>query len=266
MNFLKKLFGKKEPNNPEISLNNPDNTKLHFLLNNYGQNPSNENYKAVMAELLEGNSFLLLPSENDAPKNDDWTTLEKGTILELKSVFNLDGLKVLGAFSDKDSLTNWAKHQIGYTAMRSQDIINMCKENGIDRIVINSDQKNMYVLERNRENITSRTIKEETKVTVGTPTHPLKQHIIDKLKENFAKVNTIEEAYQFAQNMNGETSIVLGILLTVDSDNSKAALHNALNNALVEEELELPLDIMILNTQEWLNTARNINNSLFYKR
>lgn len=124
----------------------------------------------------------------------------------------------------------------------------------------------MYVLERNRENITSRTIEKETKVLVGTPSNPLQRHVLEKLADNFRRIESIDEAYQYAQVMGEETSIVLGIKMSVVSDNSRAALNNALNDSLKNEKLDLPLDIMILESQEWLNTVKGIENSLFYKK
>lgn len=267
MSFFKKLFGSSDNKRTEIKeKKNPDNTRLTYLLDIHGQHPSNDNYRAVLEEITNGNSFLLLPSANDNGNTIGWQTAEVGTTLNLASVFNLDGLKVLGAFSDEIALVKWTKHKTQYTAIKTQDLIYFCKQNNIDRIVINSDQKNMFVLERNRENITSRTIQEETNVLVGTPTNPLPKAAIDLLAINFSKVDTIEEAYQFAQKMNDETSLVLGIKMSVVSDNSRAALHNALNNSLSGVDVGMPIDIMILEDEGWLNTARNIQNSIFYKR
>lgn len=267
MKFLKKLFGGSDYKKSEVKENkNPDNTRLTYLLDIYGQHPSNDNYRAVLEEITNGNSFLLLPSANENANTTGWQTAEVGTTLNLASVFNLDGLKVLGAFSDEFALVKWTKRETQYTAIKTQDLIDFCKQNNIDRIVINSDQKNMFVLERNRENITSRTIQEETKVLVGTPTNPLPKSAVDLLVKNFSKVDTIEEAYQFAQKMNDEISLVIGIKMTVVSDNSRAALHNALNDSLPGVDVGMPIDIMILEDEGWLNTARNIQNSLIYKR
>jgi SseB protein C-terminal domain/SseB protein N-terminal domain len=267
MNFLKKLFGGSD--NPKTENNenkNPDNTRLTYLLDIYGQHPSNDNYKTVLEEITNGNSFLLLPSVNENADSNGWQTAQVGTTLNLSSIFNLDGLRVLGAFSDESALVKWTKKATQYTAIKAQDLIDFCKQNNVDRIVINSDQKNMFVLERNRENITTRTIQEETQVLVGTPIKPLPKEIISLLSTNFKKVDTIEEAYQYAQKMNDETSLVLGIKMTVASDNSRAALHNALNDSLNGVDVGMPIDIMILEDEGWLKTVRNIENSLFYKR
>jgi hypothetical protein len=266
MNFLKRLFGGSRPQTINVENRNPDNTRLRYLLDIYGQHPSKENYKAVLDEITTGNSFLLLPSVNENGNSNGWQTAQVGTTLNLASIFNLDGLKVLGAFSDEIALIKWTNRETQYTAIKTQDLVDFCKQNNVDRIVINSDQKNMFVLERNRENITSRTIQEETKVLVGTPIQPLPQNLIELLIKNFKKVDTIEEAYQYAQKMNDETSLVLGIKMTVVSDNSRAALHNALNDSLNGADLGIPIDIMLLEDEGWLNTVRNIENSLFYRR
>lgn len=266
MNFLKKLFGGTDKTQTtKVENKNPDNTRLTYLLDIYGQHPSNENYKAVLDEITTGNSFLLLPSVNENGNSNGWQTAEVGTTINLASIFNLDGLRVLGAFSDETALVKWTNRETQYTAIKTQDLVDFCKQNNVDRIVINSDQKNMFVLERNRENITSRTIQEETKVLVGTPTNPLPQNAIELLIKNFKKVDTIEEAYQYAQKMNDETTLVLGIKMTVVSDNSRAALHNALNNSLNGIDIGIPIDIFLLEDESWLTTVRNIENSLFYR-
>ncbi|MBK9486957.1 MAG: enhanced serine sensitivity protein SseB C-terminal domain-containing protein [Chitinophagaceae bacterium] len=264
---MKKLFGSTDSKQTsKIENKNPDNTRLTYLLDIYGQHPSNENYKAVLDEITSGNSFLLLPSVNENGDSNGWQTAQVGTTINLASIFNLDGLKVLVAFSDEIALIKWTNRETQYTAIKTQDLVDFCKQNNVDRIVVNSDQKNMFVLERNRENITSRTIQEETKVLVGTPTNPLPQNAIDLLIKNFKKVDTIKEAYQYAQKMNDETSLVLGIKMTVVSDNSRAALHNALNDSLNGIDVGIPIDIMLLEDEGWLNTVRNIENSLFYRR
>lgn len=266
MNFLKKLFGQSSKSTPVVETKDPENTRLLFLIDTWVANPSNENYKDVLNEIENGNAFLILPTENSGSETIGRSTLEKESKLNLSSVYNLDGLKVLAAFTDENALLEWAKKPTQYTALRSQDVIDLCKSNGIDRVVINNLQKNMFVLERNRANITTNVIEKETKVLVGAPTHPLSQAVIQKLQQNFKRVDTIEEAYQFAQSMNGDTSLVLAVKMSVQSDNARAALHNAINDSINADELQLPLDIMIIPSEEWLNTARNVHNSFVYKK
>ena len=266
MNFLKKLFGKNAEARDIKAGDNPDNTRLNELLDIWAKQPSKENYQAVVRELLEGNSFLLLPTANDNKGTGNWKTATAGTTINLASVFDLDGLKVLGAFSSEDALLKWSKKEIQYTGMRMTDIIELCKQLIISRVVIDSGQKHMFTLERNQENITTRIIEKETKVLVGSPSKPLSKEIISRLKANFRKIDTLEEAYQFVQAMDGETSLVLGIWMSTVSDNSQIALRHAINDALQNEVLEMPLDVMILPSKEWLATARGIENALFYKR
>jgi len=255
MNLFKKLFGKKL-----------DNTILLSLLDNYSKQPSDKNYQAVLTELLNGQCYLLTPTVNDGTETGEWTTLQKTSTIRLNGIFNLDGLKVLGAFTDEKALLAWAKKPTQYTAMGTDAMFDICKNLGIGRVVINSDQPNMFVLQRNLENVTSMTIEEETKVQIGTPAKPLPKDILDKIIANFKQVNTIEEAYQYLQVMNNESSIVLGIKLSIISENSHLAVQNAVTNAIENKKLDLPLDVMILQTDDWLNTVRNIKDALFYKK
>lgn len=266
MSFLKKLFGSSPKSKEPLQKKDPDNTRLLFLIDTWVSNPTNENYGDVLNELENGNSFLILPTENSGVETIGWSSLEKESKLNLTSIYNLDGLKVLAAFADENALLEWSKKPTQYTALHTQDVIDICKSNSIDRVVINNLQKNMFVLERNRANITTNVIQKETKVLVGTPTHPLSEAVIQRLKQNFQRVDTIEEVYQFAQSMNGETSLVLAVKMTVQSDNSRVALHNAINDSINADELQLPLDIMIISSEDWLNTARNVHGSFIYKK
>lgn len=266
MSFLKKLFGSSSKPTEPVEQKDPDNTRLLFLIDTWVSNPTNENYRDVLNELESGNSFLILPTENSGGETIGWSSLDKDSKLNLTSVYNLDGLKALAVFTDENALLEWSKKPTQYTALHSQDVIEICKSNSIDRVVINNLQRNMFVLERNRANITTNVIQKETKVLVGTPTHPLSEAVVQKLKQNFQRVETVEEAYQFAQSMNGETSLVLAVKMSVQSDNSRAALHNAINDSINADELKLPLDIMIISSEDWLNTARNVQNSFIYKK
>jgi len=267
MNILKKIFGLQETVPEETKNEDPDNTQLIRLLNIYGEKPTAKNYEKVLREVLDGNGFLLLPTANDSNEQAmGWQTAETNTTLQLTSVFDQDGLKVLGAFSDEQSLLNWAKQPSPYAALKTKAITELCEQIGVGRIVINSGQKNMFVLERSRENLQERTIVKDTEILIGTPAKPLSRDIIGKLVENFKKIDTIEDAYQYAQVINKETSIVLGIRMSVISDNSKAALFNAVNDALKGKTPELPVDVIILNKPDMIQTAKSVENALFYSR
>jgi hypothetical protein len=261
MGLFDKLFGSK----PKPT--NPDNSRLFQLLTIYQkQNGKGDSYKNVVLELMNGNSFLLLPSQNDNEGSGTWTTVQKDTTLKLTCVYNLDGLKVLGAFTDENSLLEWAKKPTQYTALSSKDVMKLCEEQLIERIVVNSDLPTMFVLEKNRANIKTETIQEETTVQVGTPNRPLERRILQKLIDQFNRVETIDEVYQYGQTKNNEFSIVLGFKLFTNSDNAKTAAINAVQTALQGEKTDQLLDLFFIEDEEWYQTIRNIENSFFYKR
>ena len=261
MELFDKLFGGK------FKKPNPENSRLFELLSIYQkQRGKGDSYKNVVLELMNGNSFLMLPSHNDNQNTIGWTTTDKEKTLKLASVFDLDGLKVLGAFTDEKALLSWAKKPTQYTALSSKDVMKLCEENLIERIVINTDLPTMFVLERNRNNIKTQTIQEETTFKIGTPNRPLSKSIIQKLIDNFIRVTTIEEAYQYGQTKDEEFSIVLGFKLSTNTDNAKTACINAVQNALQGEQIDQLLDLFFIEDDGWYQTIRNTENSLIYKR
>lgn len=258
MGFFDKLFRKKKTH--------PENTRLLELIKTYQKrNGKGDTYKNVVLELMDGNSFLLLPSQNDHELSKGWATTKTDTTLKLTCIYNLDGLKILGAFTDEQSMLSWAKKPTEYTAIYSKDILKLCEEQLIERIVINSNQPNMFVLERSSENVKVETIKEETTVQIGTPNRPLENKIIQKLIENFKRVTVIEEVYQYGQTKNNEFSIVLGFKLSTISHNSKTASINAVQNALKDETIDQLLDLFFFEDESWYETIRKIEKSLVYK-
>lgn len=265
MSFFKKIFGG-QTEKKQTNENQPDNRVLLELLYEWKNTESSESYRNVVNELLNGQSFLLLPSANDGKTNTDWNTLKTGSTLKLTSVFDLDGLQVLGAFSDENALLTWSRKQTEFTAMRSQDVIEFCQNNGIDRIVINSDQPTMFVLERNRDNIKSETIQKETQVRVWTPKNPISGKLLEKLKANFSKVSSIREVYHFGMTRNDEHIFILAFSLEVYSDDARFACMNSIQNSMNEEKIEFPLELFYLEDESWYNTAKEISNSLIYKR
>ena len=124
-------------------------SKLSILLDTYQeQNGKGDTYKDVILELLNGDSLLLLPSDNDGLGNNEQDTASESKTLKLSSVFNVDGVKVLGAFTDEKALFSWAKQPIPYKMLESKDVLKLCEETAIGRIVINSGLPTMFVLEQ----------------------------------------------------------------------------------------------------------------------
>ena len=264
MGIFDKLFGKKKKAFENDKA--PDNAKLIGLLEKYGKNQSQENYQRAFNEIVEGNSLLILPSVNDGEPKDNWETLKKDSTLKLTSVFDQDGLKVLGAFTTPEKLVEWTKSETEYTAMKSKDVIDFCQAHGIDRIVIDTDMPTMFVLERNRENIQTETIQQETQVQVGTPMNPIAGEHLKKFQSNFSKVSVIQEVYHYAMLRNNESILMLGFVLETYSDDSRAACINSVQNSMDGEKLDLPLEMFMLNDQGWLQTVKGIENSLIYKK
>jgi hypothetical protein len=264
MGLFDKIFGKKEIQKPTEQTF--DNNKLVRLLDKSCEDLGNyENYSKVMEELLHGSSILLLSSQND--NNDkEWKLLEQGSTLKLTCVFDLDGLKVLGAFTDEKSLLNYTQRETSFTAMKSQDVLNFCETNGIDRIVINGGQKNAWFTEKSKENVQTHTFQEETTVQIGTPNIPIDNTTITKLSEMFSKVDSILEVYQYGQTEGNEFNIVLGFKMNTYSDNSKSAAINAVQRGLENTTFNQPLNVFFIETQSWYDSITNIDKSLIYKK
>lgn len=127
----------------------PDNKRLITLLNDWSKEPVFKNYEKVMVELINGNSFLMLPSQNEPQVECVWHT-SKGEKLNLTCIFEVDGQKVIGGFTDKDAIVNWAKGNTTYTSMRSQDVLQLCEREDIYKIVINSNSPNIFLAQRKR--------------------------------------------------------------------------------------------------------------------
>ena len=128
--------------------NESENIRLNFFLDEWGKNPSGKNFEKVMDELVNGNSYLLLPSTAEALGHKKVKVADGDTNLPLTCIFKVDSHKVLGAFADETTLYNWAKKPIHYVAMRSKAILKMCEMNDIDKIVINSDSPDIFLVQR----------------------------------------------------------------------------------------------------------------------
>lgn len=260
MSIFKKIFGSKdEPGNP-------DNTRFLNLLNNWSQNMTNENYELVVNELMNGNSYLILPSVNDESQADGWETTTHDTTLKLTSIFDIDGLKVLGAFSDKEALLTWTKNKASaYTALKSQAVIELCERRNISRMVINSYSPNMFVMERDRKTKTH-TVEKGTTIMIGTPRIPLNEEIVQSLVSSFNKIENVQEAYQCMITKNNEAAITIGIKLLSYTDDAKKAIMYAVQDAMAKEPNESFLDAIFFDASGWYEKMRNVEGALFYKK
>jgi hypothetical protein len=124
------------------------NSKLISLLNDWGENPSGKNYDRVTRELVKGHSYLMLPSINNEPFDHNWIVSETDPPLQLTCIFEVDGVKVLGAFTDNKSMYHWSKKPTPYLAILSQVVLEMCEKNNIYKIIINSGSPNIFLAQR----------------------------------------------------------------------------------------------------------------------
>lgn len=137
--------------NPEIEFQ-PNNTKLLSAIKAFRNDQNEETFMAVLNELQGNNAFLLVPTTEPIVGKDrneeGWSTIEKGTQMSFTSVFEVEGQKVLGAFTSQNTLTNWANETKPFASLPAKDVLDIAMQNNIERIVIDSNQETMFVLGR----------------------------------------------------------------------------------------------------------------------
>jgi hypothetical protein len=147
MGFFKKLF-KSYPQKEDLK---PDNTRLIALIEQYISDNEYESYKKVVFELEDGNSYLIIPSESNLGEEfSSWPPSPPGLKIKIGIWFK-DGLKATAAFTSEQALFEWAKKPAKYVSFRSQMVLELCEVNDISRIVIDSKQRTMIVLQKDVE-------------------------------------------------------------------------------------------------------------------
>lgn len=275
MGFLSKLFGgknKEQTDTVKEEQTANDNIRLIRLLDKWGREESEHSFRAVIHELFEGSSYLLLPSLNDEGEiTGQWVTLTEGAQIKLTSLFQEDGLKVLAAFSDEDALSRWAEKETAYTAIPSQAVFDMCREMGVDRVVINSGQKNMFVLERQKESEISEeeTLEEGSHIRIGVPATPLDSATVGSIRQNLVTLPTVRQAYQYLQenaHENGDPEVILmiGVCLSEDNDENRQAAVRAVKQGLQgQKKPSYPVGIMILD-EKWIEGLQGLGIQPFH--
>ncbi|HEY4063188.1 MAG TPA: SseB family protein [Puia sp.] len=245
----------------------PDNSKLLQLLDIYWKaDGKGDTYENVVLELMNGNSFLMLPGKNEFNAGSGrWITTEEKKTIQLASIYTMDGLKALAAFTDEKALLDWAKKPYSYTSMQSQAILQLCEANGISRIVINNNSSNMFVLEKDRSETKEFTIQAKENVLLGIPEIPLDESIVEKMVAGFRNLDYIKEVYHYGQMKNNEFSLVLGFDLARSSENGKKAVIDVVRDVIGNEILPYPLDVFFIETGEWRDQIAAIEGALIYK-
>ena len=234
---------------------------LNTILAQWGAENSEANFEAVVKELFQGTGSLLVPV---AP--DDREGAPEGSV-QLTSIFEVEGMLIFGAFSTEKAIFGWAGQNIEYTVMNTQEVLDFCEAENMTRLVINSNQPDMFVLERETPTTEGATPQEEeNQVRIGPLSAPLPETFLDKMKAAFPGIHAVDAAYTYGQMSKGEMSSVLGILLTAPSDEATKALTDAFNAALAGENLELPISMMAIGNDAWLEAIRNIPEALIYEK
>jgi hypothetical protein len=130
-----------------MSTDMPDNSRLIALLNAWAKDMSKENYAMVRKELIGGRPFLMLPSDKGENVGEGWRRSAEVTKIRLASLYTVEGVKTLGAFTDEEAVLRWSKgKQVLCNSLHSQDVFEICEKNGIKRLVINSGSDNIFPL------------------------------------------------------------------------------------------------------------------------
>ncbi|WP_396146705.1 SseB family protein [Flavobacterium sp.] len=267
MNLFKKLFGTTEKKEtPKETTFTPDNSRLIALLHIYHQNTSQANYKAVLDELYGETAFLLVPTNGKTvEKSNSWETLKEGATIEFKTVFNVDGLLVFGVFTSEETLSKWINEVTTFMAIPAKTVLEIAEEQSFGRIVIDSDQSTMFVLERDVHNQKREVITEDTPILVWMPQNPMSGSHQKQFQEAFAKVDSIQEVYHFGITKNNEQIFLLVIVLHPKTENSILATQASINDGMKGHELEFPLEVTYVEEGDYLlETARQFE--LFYKK
>ncbi len=130
----------------------PNNSNLLKNIKNFQNNQKQETFMAVFNELQGENAFLIIPTaEPVMGENKDengWSTIEKGKQMTFTSVFEVDGQKVLGAFTSQQTLMIWAKETKPFVSIPAKEVLDIAMQNDISKIIIDSNQDTMFVLGR----------------------------------------------------------------------------------------------------------------------
>ena len=153
--------------------------------------------------------------------------------------------------------------QIRSMAMPARAVLDLAETHSFGRIVIDSDQETMFVLERNRENFSTTTIQEETQVQVGFPQHPIDGANKSQLLAAFSKNSNIKEVYHFVMLRNQESIYILAFVLENYSENARLAVMDCVSDGMKGFALDLPLESMYIEESDsWYETVQNFG--VFY--
>ncbi len=127
---------------------NFDNSKLLLLIEDWlNANGKGNTYENVLMEILNGNSCLFVQTHGE--QVTETRTYVAGENEKLKlGVYEIQGKKYFGAFTDLDLLEKWLKVRGSYAQLSSKVLLEMAEETKVDGIIINSSYRNMFAILR----------------------------------------------------------------------------------------------------------------------
>jgi len=135
----------------EDKIINSDNSKLLSLIDDWlNANGKGKTYENVVLELLNGNSSLFVQTHGEQVNENYRFIADENTKL-LMGIYEIEGKKYFGAFTDLDLLEKWLKVRSSYVQLQSKALIEMADKTDVDGIIINSSYRNMFVAFKNRD-------------------------------------------------------------------------------------------------------------------
>lgn len=235
-----------------------ENELLVRSLRKYNRQANDKNYSAVVHQLENGDFSLFVRAAFD---NENFTDPSETQF----EIINKEGLKLLIAFTSKEKLSNWAKKDAPYVAVKSKDLEELSRQNSIHRILIDPEQDTFFVLEKYTGLKKYRI--QDNSVKIGPTGNFLSASDRNNLSLQFSSVQPILEAYGFKMMRGDKITFVIGFVLKYYSEDSQQACFYAVQNALDLENRALPIELfMFENNESILNTVQNDENSLLFRR
>ena len=125
-----------------------ENQKLIQLLSQWEQGQSPELFQEVRNELLNGNVTLLLSTQDADGGSVEYTYIKDQTGVQLTCLFHIENKRILGVFTDERSLFKWSEKPTTYITLSFGEVMTICESYDLDRIVVNTNQPNVFVMER----------------------------------------------------------------------------------------------------------------------
>ena len=128
-----------------------DNSKLYSLIEEWLKaNGKGKTYENVVLELLNGKACLFV--QTHCEQVSETKSYVSGENDKLKmGIYEIDGKKYFGAFTELDLLEKWLKVRGSYAQISSKALLEMADKTEVDGIIINSSYGNMFVIFRNTD-------------------------------------------------------------------------------------------------------------------